>query len=421
MWAVLDANSYFCSVEKVFHPGLNGKPVCVLSSNDGNIVALTPEAKALGLHRGDPYFKVRSIIENNGVAVFSGNLMLYSAMSKRVANIIRSSVAECIQYSIDECFANLAGYERHYNLETYMRDISQKIKLWTDIPVSVGVAPTKTLAKVGSKFAKNYRGYRSVCMIDNESKRRKALSMFDLSDVWGIGPRTYEKLLSLGIRTPLEFADKDGRWVARHFTKPGIQTWKELNGYPCIDVDENIFRQSICTSRSFGNMITTKEQLKASVASFAASCANTLRAQQSAAKSVSVFVCSNRFREDLPQYWNVGTAELVVPSADTLEITDAALNILDEIYMPGIHYKKSGVILGKIVRGSLQQVLFDPVKNRDERLILSQTIDMLNQKYGIKSIRLAVEGEREERWKVRSEHRSPNYLTDLDDILTVQI
>ena len=129
MWAVLDANSYFCSVEKVFHPGLNGKPVCVLSSNDGNIVALTPEAKALGLHRGDPYFKVRSIIENNGVAVFSGNLMLYSAMSKRVANIIRSSVVECIQYSIDECFANLAGYERHYNLESYMRDISQKIKL----------------------------------------------------------------------------------------------------------------------------------------------------------------------------------------------------------------------------------------------------------------------------------------------------
>ena len=421
MWAVLDANSYFCSVEKVFHPGLAGKPVVVLSSNDGIIVALTPEAKALGLHRGDPIFKVKSIVERNNVNVFSTNMILYAAMSKRVQNIIRQSVDYCESYSIDEIFADLSGFDSHFNLEEYMRGVARKIKLWTDIPVSVGVAPTKTLAKMGSKFAKNYPGYRSVCLIDSEAKRRKALELFDLDDVWGVGRRTYEKLLSLGVRTPLEFADKPGDWVHRHFTKPGIQTWKELNGYPCVDTAEVLKRQSITTSRSFGQMITTIEQVKASVASFTASCANKLRAQESSAGTVSVFLCSNFFREDLPQYFNMASYSFPVATADTIEITSAAMAIVDAIYRPGIKYKKSGVLLGDIVNGGVQQNLFDPVANREDRLVLSKTLDSINHKFGLKTIRLAVEGGNAEEWKVKSEHRSPNYLTSLDDILTIQI
>ena len=180
MIALADCNSFFCSVEKVFHPGLDEKPICVLSCNDGCIVALTTEAKAIGLHRGDPIFKMRDIVEHNNVKLFSTNMYLYAAMSKRVNNILRTAVPHTESYSIDESFLYLDGMEKLYNLEEYMRGVAEKVKLYTDIPVSVGIAPSKTLAKMGSKFAKQYKGYRSVCMIDNEDKRRKALELFEL-------------------------------------------------------------------------------------------------------------------------------------------------------------------------------------------------------------------------------------------------
>ena len=274
MYALVDCNSFFCSVEKVFHPGLEGKPVCVLSNNDGCIVALTPEAKKLGLHRGDPIFKVKDIVRKHGVTIFSTNMQLYAAMSKRVTNILRKSIHHVENYSIDESFCDLQGYESHFNLVELMRGVADRIKLWTDIPVSVGIAPTKTLAKVANKFAKKYDGYRSVCIIDNEEKREKALSLFDLADVWGIGRQTLSKLNYLGISSPLEFANKSESWVRSHFNKPGIQTWLELNGTPCIDTTEVLRNQSICTSRSFGEMVSDLASLKASVATFASSCAN---------------------------------------------------------------------------------------------------------------------------------------------------
>ena len=420
MWAVIDANSYFCSVERVFHPGLKGRPVCVLSSNDGIIVALTPEAKALGLRRGDPVFKVKNVIERYGVTVFSGNMMLYDAMSKRVVSIIRQAAVRVEQYSIDESFVDLEGYEQNYDLEAYMRSLSQRILLWTDIPVSVGVAPTKTLAKMGSKFAKDYPGYRSVCMIDNESKRRKALAIFKLEDVWGIGRRNFAKLRSLGVRTPLEFADKPAEWVHRHFPKPMFQTWNELNGRPCIDTAEIPERQSITTSRSFGEMIRDSAMLKASVASFTASCANKLRAQGSVARNIEVYLCSNPFRKDLPQYFNAASCTLPVPTSDTVELTSAAMRLVDQIYLPGILYKKSGVILGEISsRKAVQQDLFDAIDNRPQRLELSLALDRINRKFGLKTVALAVEGGEDRPWKVKSARRSPNCLTDISELMEV--
>lgn len=421
MIALADCNTFFASVEKVFHPGLQGKPVCVLSSNDGNIVAMTREAKALGIRRGAPYFEVKDIIERNHVAVFSGNMMLYAAMSKRVQSIMRRSVARSESYSIDEQFLYLDGYEKYYDLEEYMREMVQRIKLWTDIPVSVGIARTKTLAKVASKFAKNYKGYRGVCMIDSEEKRRKALALFDLDDVWGIGRHTFEKLDSLGITSTLQFADMPGEWVHRHLSKPGVQTWMELNGHPCIDTAEIIRRQSITTSRSFGEMISDKDMLKAAVASFAGSCANTLRGQLSSAASVTVFATSNRFRDDLEQYSGIRTMKLAVASSDTVEITAAAMKLVDSIYKPGIMYKKAGVILGDIECGAVQQDLFDPIPQRAERADLSRAIDRINHRYGLKTIRLAVEGGKDEKWRVKSDHRTPNYLTDIDELLTIKI
>ena len=422
MFALVDCNSFFCSVEKVFHPGLEGKPVCVLSSNDGCIVALTPEAKRLGLRRGDPVFKVRDIIEAAHVVVFSTNMQLYAAMSKRINHILKGSIARIETYSIDESFCYLDGYEKYHNLEDLMRSTADKIKLYTDVPVSVGIAPTKTLAKMGSKFAKQYKGYRGVCMIDTDEKRRKALELFDLSDIWGIGRHTLEKLNYLGITSPLAFADKSKIWVKANFHRPGYQTWLELNGIPCIDTAEVLRNQTICTSRSFGEMITDLPSLKSAVASFAASCANKLRGQGAVAQSVTVFVRSNRFREDLQQYSNVLTYSFVVPTSDTLEITSAALHLLDQIYYPDVWYKKAGVIISDITAGSLvQQDLFDPVCKRSERMLLMKVMDKLNHRYGTKTVKLAVEGERNQAWKVKSEHRSGNFMTDINEILTIQI
>ena len=421
MIALADCNTFFASVERVFHAGLRGKPVCVLSSNDGNIVALTAEAKTLGIRRGAPFFQVKDVIEKNNVAVFSGNLMLYDAMSKRIQSIMRKTVERTESYSIDEQFLYLDGYEKNYDLVKLMRGMVRQIALWTDIPVSVGIARTKTLAKVASKFAKKYRGYESVCMIDTEEKRRKALSMFELADIWGIGPRSFAKLQALGITTPLQFADKPGDWILRQFHKPGYQTWLELNGHPCIDTSEIIRRQTISTSRSFGKMISDAEQLRASVATFAASCCNTLRAQESAACSVSVFACSNRFREDLQQYSNIATMRLDSPSSDTLEITEAAIRLADSIYRPGIQFKKSGVILSDIIPGLTHHILFDPIPKRDERAELSTAIDRMNRKYGLKAVGLAVAGYGNADWKNRKEHLTPNYLTDIDQIMTVDI
>ncbi|MDY5328458.1 MAG: Y-family DNA polymerase [Bacteroidaceae bacterium] len=422
MFALVDCNSFFCSVEKVFHPGLDGRPVCVLSSNDGCIVALTPEAKAVGLHRGDPIFKMKDIVEKHQVILFSTNMPLYAAMSRRVTSILRLSVHHVENYSIDESFCDLQSFGEHFDLTKLMREVRQRIKLWTDIPVSIGIAPSKTLAKMGSKFAKQYQGYRGVCMIDTEEKRRKALEIFALSDVWGIGRRTLEVLNYYGVHTPLQFADKKESWVRAHFHQPGVQTWMELNGIPCIDTSEVIRNQNICTSRSFGDMVSDLPSLKASVASFASSCANKLRGQQSVCQSVTVFVSSNSFRTDLPQYGNAATVLLATPTADTLEINKAAMQCLESVYQPGIMYKKSGVLLGKISPAyPAQMELFNSPVRRMRRENLMHALDDINQRYGAKTLHLAVEDCGHQPWHVKCEHRSPNYLTDINEILTIRI
>ena len=421
MFALIDCNSFFCSVERVFHPGLKKAPVVVLSNNDGCIVALTPEAKAVGLHRGDPIFKVKDIVQRCGVRVFSSNLMLYAAMSKRIVNIMRSSVSRVEQYSIDESFCDLSGYDEHFDLVEMMSRLRERILLSTDVPVSVGIAPTKTLAKIGSKFAKQYEGYHGVCPIDTDEKRRKALALFPLADVWGIGAHTLVRLTNYGIRTPLEFADKREAWVRANLTKPGWQTWRELNGEACIDTTEVKQRQTICTSRSFGNMVSGFDDVKASVVTFASSCANKLRGQQSCARRVTVFISSNRFREDLQQYSESATVNLDVATNDTLEIVQAAVAALRRIFREGIMYKRSGVVLSDIQSAeAVQTYLFDEIDNRPERTRLMKAVDRLNQRYGVKTIGLAAEGDDQQAWKSKNDHRSGNYLTDIDELMTVK-
>lgn len=421
MYALVDCNSFFCSVEKVFHPGLQNRPVCVLSNNDGCIVALTPEAKACGLRRGEPIFKRMDIVRKYDVTLFSTNMMLYAAMSKRIVSILRKSIEQVENYSIDESFCNLSGYEKSYNLEEFMRGIADKITLWTDIPVSVGVAPTKTLAKMGSKFAKQYKGYRNVCCIDTDEKRRKALEIFPLDDVWGIGRSTLQLLHYQGIQTPLEFADKKESWVRSHLKLPGIRTWMELNGIPCIDTAEIMRKQNICTSRSFGDMVTDKANLSEAIAHFTASSANKLRGQKSICCQLAVFICSNPFREDLPQYNGYGVHRFVVPTCDTIEMSKAAREVLELIYRPGIHYKRAGVILSEILPESPVQLhLFDEIQNRPEREELMKAVDLLNHKYGLQTLRLASEPFEHRPWQVKCEKRSGLYLTDLNELLTIK-
>ena len=354
--------------------------------------------------------------------LFSTNMPLYAAMSRRVTSILRLSVHHVENYSIDESFCDLKSFGEHIDLTKLMREVRQRIKLWTDIPVSIGIAPSKTLAKMGSKFAKQYQGYRGVCMIDTEEKRRKALEIFALSDVWGIGRRTLEGLNYYGVHTPLQFADKKESWVRAHFHQPGVQTWMELNGIPCIDTSEVIRNQNICTSRSFGDMVSDLPSLKASVASFASSCANKLRGQQSLCQSVTVFVSSNSFRTDLPQYGNAATVLLATPTSDTLEINKAAMQCLESVYLPGIMYKKSGVLLGKISPAyPAQMELFNSPVRRMRRENLMHALDDINQRYGAKTLHLAVEDCGHQPWHVKCEHRSPNYLTDINEILTIRI
>lgn len=422
MFALVDCNSFFCAVERVFHPDLRDMPVCVLSNNDGCIVALTPEAKALGLKRGDPLFKVRDVVAQGGVRVFSGNLMLYAAMSRRINRILRHHIHYVETYSIDECFCNLQGYDQFHNLADFMRTIANTIDRYTGIPVSVGIAPTKTLAKMGSKFAKQYKGYRAVCLIDTEEKRRKALGLFPLADVWGIGRNTLRDLQAYGVNTPLDLAEKSETWVRSRFNLPVVRTWMELRGIPCIDTAEPLMAGSITTSRSFGQKVTDLSNLREAVAHFTAACANKLRARNALAGTVSVFVSNSPFAPTEAWYGGGSTRPLFMPTADTLELTRTALDILTEIYRPGIPYKKAGVILSDIVPASpLQLRLFDPVSGRSHRRRLMQVVDGLNHRFGLKRVHLAVEGDGESPWHVKCAHRTPDYLTDINQLLTVNI
>lgn len=405
MFALIDCNSFFCSVEQAFRPELKGKAVIVLGGNDGCIVALTPEAKAVGLHRGDPFFKVKTLVETKKVVVFSADLRKYSAVSKQINAILREYIQEVDTYSIDECFCNLKGHHFPRGMAEYMREIAAKILEKTDIPVSVGIAESKTLAKMGSKFAKQYRGYRGVCVIDSEEKRLKALEIFDLSDVWGIGRKTFYKLSSYGIKTPLEFAQKNESWVKARFPKPVVQTWFELNGRPCIDTRESLRNKSISMSRSFGNMQSTFLGVQSAVSTFAASCSASLRSQGSVARVVTVWLSTNRFREDLSQYQNVGSVTLEVPTSDTIEIINAATTCLKTIFREGYLYKKAGVMVSDLRDDScIEQSLFDTVKNRPARRKLMEAIDNLNAKAGKNVVKICAEGLGNESWHGKREH-----------------
>lgn len=423
MFALVDCNNFFVSCERVFRPDLEGKAVVVLSNNDGCIVSRSNESKAMGIKMGTPFFKVKHFVEDGRLTAFSSNYALYGDLSDRVMSIFADAVPKIEIYSIDEAFLHMEGIDIK-DVPSLCRNLVIKVRKWVGIPVSIGVAPTKTLAKIASHFAKKYSGYRGVCMMDTEEKRLKALSLTPIDDVWGIGRRLAPKMLEWGVNTALDFTQRPKEWVKERLGVNGLRTWQELRGVPCVEEETDERRKSICTSRSFADMIDDEKELTLRVSDFAAVCAGKLRKENSAAQDVTAFLYTNRFREDLSQYFPSATIRLPVAASSTQEIVTAALKALRMIYRPGYMYKKAGVIVSGIVPDDeVQGTLFDFDRDRREKNDrISRIMDDFRQRSpdsGSALLRLATQRPGHYAEGIRSEFRSPLYSTMLDEIIKV--
>ena len=414
MIALVDCNNFYASCERAFNPNWNNRPVVVLSNNDGCVIARSNEAKALGIKMGVPAYQIKNEIERYGIGVFSSNYTLYGDMSNRVMTMLSSYSPNIEVYSIDECFLDFSGFER-YNLKEYGEEIVRTVSKGTGIPVSMGIAPTKTLAKVANKFAKKYKGYKGVCIIDTEEKRIEALKRTEIGDVWGIGHRYTKRLALYGVSTAYDFAQMPKAWVRQQMTVVGERTWKELNGEPCIDLElVTPDKKQICTSRAFGEAISEIEGLEEAVSSYASICAGKLRKQRSCAQALMVFIHTNNFREDLPQYFQNCVVKLPLPTNNTPEIVHYALIALRNIYRKGYFFKKAGVIIIDIVPDSaIQQNMFDNV-DRERQKKLMKVVDRLNSGFNRNNLTLAVQGGRR-KWKLKQELLSPCYTTRMSD------
>ena len=449
MIGLADCNNFYCSCERVFRPDLIGNPVVVLSNNDGCVIARSEEAKALGYKMGDPFYQVKEKLEAEGVAIFSSNYTLYGSLSNRVMSMLSHYSPHIDQYSIDESFFdvdqsmaerffqdNLKENDTFLNNESLLHQYGAKISAdvlrAVGIPISIGIAETKTLAKIGSKFAKKYKGYQGCCLIDTDERRHKALSLFPIKDVWGIGRQISRKLDYMGIRTAAQFADKKESWVRSHFNIITVRTWKELNGESCISIEELPQKKSICTSRSFaGEGISDKDVVEEAVANFAVRCAEKLRRQGSVCQGVTLFAWTSRFNENVPEYTIHDSLTLPIATNAQEEIVGAALSILRAKYPKSMadsrpdrpdmsfYFKKAGVILWQISPDHpRQQDLFDPI-DRSKQKKLMEAIDAINRKNGYGTIRQAIQGT-DCRFDLKREYMSKQFTTNIHDILKVK-
>lgn len=423
MVGLIDCNNFFVSCERIFRPKLRGIPVVVLSNNDGCVCALSNEAKALGLRRGDPYFRIKSICDSNRAAVISGNHRLYGDISDRVMATIASVAGDVEIYSIDECFVNFNIWN-DTDAVAAGREIVRRVRRNVGIPTSLGIAPTRTLAKVASKFAKKYPAYRSVCAIDNEYRRRRALELTDIGDVWGIGRRLVKRLGNYGIFRAIQFADRSKKDVESLVNIAGVRTWQELNGTPCIDVDSidsADHQKQMCCSRSFGTNITSFGQLADAVALFTTIISRRLRERHLAANDLTVFIQTNSHRPDLPQYYNSAYRVMTEPTNDTMKMAVEARSALAAIFRSGYGYKRAGIFISELSDDRcLQQTLFADSTDRERRQRLMKVVDALNSSSQSHD-RVHIASYMPVESCVKCEHRSPDYSTRLDDIIQVKI
>ena len=420
MFALVDCNNFYASCERVFDPRLEQRPIVVLSNNDGCVIARSNEAKALGIAMGEPAFQKEEVYAKHNVAVFSSNFALYGDMSQRVMRTLAQHSAAMEIYSIDEAFLECGGLTAD-GLDRFGSQLRKTVKQWTGIPVSIGVAPTKTLAKVANHIAKRLPDNSGVCVLNKEETIEYCLKKLPVEKLWGVGRKYALFLRSWGINTAWDLRRMPEGWVKDNMTVVGLRLQKELKGEPCIPLENQPQKKKeICTSRSFGTMVTELDELKQAVSMYATRCAEKLRTQNSCTNLVEVFLHTNPFRPDLPQYKNVRFVRLPVASNSTLSIVQAALRGLRSIYRAGYQYKKAGVIVsGLVPSNTIQYNLFHST-DEDRHMRLMNAMDTVNDREGRDILRVAEQGF-DRRWTLRQERLSPCYTTRWADFMTISV
>lgn len=418
MFALIDCNNFYASCERVFAPHLNGKPVVVLSNNDGCAIARSNEAKALGIPMGALAFEFEQLFRKHKVHVFSANFSLYGNMSNRIMHILSAYSPEVEIYSIDEAFLKLKGFD-YFNLQDYGCAIRKKVTQGTGIPISVGIAPTKALSKVANRIAKKYTQTGGVYLIDTEEKRVKALKWLAIEDVWGIGRKYAARLREQGVNTAYDFTQLSDAFVQKQFSIVGLRLKRDLSGIPTLDLEDIQAKKNIATTRSFEKNITKIEDLKERIATFAVTCSEKLRKQKSCCKMLVVFLRTNGFRKDLPQYSRSSVIKLPFPSNSSIELVEFACIALESIFIAGYSYKKAGVIIMDFIPESqIQLSLFENSNPKHEGLM--KAIDKLNNRFGQQKIRLSIQDQKRV-WKMKQEKLSPQYTTRIKDIITIKV
>ena len=420
MFALADCNNFFASCERVFRPDLQGKPVIVLSNNDGCAVARSNEAKALGIKMGDPFFKIRQIVERNNVAVFSGNMALYGDMSQRVRWVLEEFAPAIEVYSIDEAFLDLRGVSG-IDFDAYAKRISSECWKQTSIPVSVGIAPTKTVAKIASKLCKQYPKLRGGCYMHRPQDIEKVLRKFPIGDVWGIGRKSTAKLLEMSVKTAWDYTLLPEVAVRKLFGLTGLRTWLELRGEPCIEFEDGFeARQSICVSRSFAKEISDVDVLAEQVANFASSMAEKIREQRSLVTEMAVFAYTNRFKDKEPQTYGNSLVHFDRPTNDQRIIVAKAVSAAYDLYKSGYGYKKAGVVATRIEQEcDLVPSLFEDKEALEREHRITSALDVINGTFGRGTVKLAAQGSG--RIKASNDNQSPHYTTRWEDIPKVVV
>ena len=415
MIGLADCNNFYASCERVFNPKIKGKPVVVLSNNDGCVIARSNEAKALNIKMGEPAFKIKSILQKHKVHIFSTNFALYGDLSERVMNTLKSEINKVEVYSIDEAFLDFSDFS---SFDRAM-SIRKKVKQWTGIPISIGIAPTKTLAKVANHIAKKLT--KEGVFVLRERDITRSLQHLAVEDIWGVGRRNAFKLKQYGVYTALDFTNINTEWLRRKFSINAVRLQKELKGERCYELElKKAKKKNICTSRSFGKETNNYNIIRQAVSNFANTCAVKLRNERSCCSKISVFLMTNRYKPSAVQHFPHITFSFNTPTSDSFEIVSKANIALQTIYNNACIYKKAGVIVQSIVsENEVQASLFDTI-DRKKRNRLMCSIDKINMLMGRDKIRLAAQGF-DRKWKLKQEKLSPCYTTRFSDILSVNI
>ena len=416
--ALIDCNNFYASCERIFNPRLIGKPIVVLSNNDGCIITRSAEAKELGIKMGEPYFKAKKIIDKNNVKVFSSNYSLYGDISQRVMETLARFASDVEIYSIDEAFLGLNGFE-NYELSKYCQYIRRTIKQWVGIPVSIGVSTTKTLSKIANNLAKKNKEYDGVCILKSWFDINEALKLTSIEDVWGIGRRLSVFLKKYKINTACDFTQLDKGWIRKNMGVVGEKTFLELCGVSCIELELiPSDKKSCCVSRSFSKPVEKIDDLEESISSYGTRVAEKIREEGLVAESMSIFVLTNYFNRKEKQYSNSIKLQLPYPTNNSIKIVKRALEGIKKIYRQGYRYKKAGVILYGLTKAKQTRGLLD--YDRESSDSIMNTLDRINERYGSSTIRLASEGV-DKSWSMRRESVSPCYTTRFDDLVEAKL